>query len=184
MTCSTKVLKLICLLPVEGASAPGERWPSELSPIGGASLSGAKCLRPPVRTRTMFVSDFVWTSGGRPEEDSSSSSCFVASRTGEEGWWMVSISDSVRCFRIGFLYAGSRPYLSSVDETFIGRTGSTCAVWRGPYSHVTSESFNLAVSTGLVSIYVARQVSRRHFRTRGRVKRSYSPVQCLWGDSL
>ena len=74
----------------------------------------------------------------------------VASRMGDEGLGIVSISDNVRCFKIGFegvrvpLRVGrSIPNRSSVVATFIGRTGSTAAVCSGPYSHVTSESFSL-----------------------------------------
>ena len=63
---------------------------------------------------------------------------------------IVSISDKVRCLRIGFLAPGGRrttgrsiPSRSSVVAVLGGGTASTLAVTNGPYNHVTSESFSL-----------------------------------------
>jgi hypothetical protein len=72
---------------------------------------------------------------------------------GELGFGMDNISLNVRCLRIGFvalmaaavalLSALDSPSLSSAVATLGGGTGST-AVWRGPYSQVTSESLSLS----------------------------------------
>jgi hypothetical protein len=76
---------------------------------------------------------------------------------GEAGMGMVSISERVRCFRIGFftgpettgrsigwsIPTPSIPSRSAVVASRGGRTGSTWAVCNGPYSHVTSESLSL-----------------------------------------
>lgn len=94
---------------------------------------------------------------------------------GDDGLGMVSISDNVRCFRIGFegvrvpLSVGrSIPNLSSVVATFIGRTGSTAAVCNGPYSHVTSESLSLGeLALGVVDL---DEDSKRRFRMPGGIQ--------------
>lgn len=160
--CSTNVLNEMCFF-CPGSLSVGEEMGTvalgETLPEMGIR-GGLLYLTADVRLLAMLVSDFVWIKGGRrgPEsssEDTLSSSLLEASRMGEDGLGMVSISDSVRCLRIGLegLRAGppgslarlglSMPSRSSVEAILRGLTGSTLAVWSGPYSHVTSESFSL-----------------------------------------
>ena len=157
--CSTKVLKEMCRLldgPALLLLLVGGK--SKFSPLLGvwlAELARRGGLFRLFLVRKMFESDLVLWGVGRSTEPSSesmsSSSLLVDSRIGEAGMGMVSISESVRCFRIGF-FAGpprcritgrSMPKRSSVVATLRGRTGSTWAVCSGPYSQVTSESLSL-----------------------------------------
>lgn len=152
--CSTNVLNEMCFFCV-GSLSPGEV-------TGTAALGdtlpemgirgGDRYLTAEVRELAILVSDLVCINAGRliptPSSEETSSSSLDASRMGEEGFGMVSISERVRCLRIGldgarFGFGLSIPRRSSVEDTFNGRTGSTFAVCKGPYNQVTSESFNL-----------------------------------------
>lgn len=133
MTCSTKVLKLIWRLLFAECCSFGGVPPSMGVVLSEMGILGGDRFRIPPRDLTMFVSDFVWWSCGRSRSMASvSSPPSVASKMGEEGVWMVSISERVRCFKMGFFTPGSRLNLSSAVATLSGRTGSTAAVWRGP----------------------------------------------------
>jgi hypothetical protein len=113
--CSTNVLNEMCFLPLGGgagspsiADSGGTNVLVPLAPVSGGNFGGFLSLTLVVRPPKMLVSDFVWSSIGRlPGLPISSTSLslpkLLDSRIGDEGIGMVSISDNVRCLRIGFI---------------------------------------------------------------------------------
>jgi hypothetical protein len=131
---------VLVVLPSESEGGRGDSSESlELLAIGGMrTISGAgpwdfwgvdsnladAC-------RNMLVSDLVWDRSGRSGEFSvlflllPLKFIATASRMGEEGMGILSMSEMVRCFKIGFLPdALTRPTRSSVDAILGGGTGS------------------------------------------------------------
>ena len=171
MHCSTNVLKLMCLrfcpgTTEEGGDSDWSKLEGGNSPAKFGATRGGESRRKArsAPKRVMFVSLLVCSSDGRiglcgkhgpPPSDKicgpSSSSESGGLRAGENGNSEVSCSQMDRCLRMGLRTAAVTQ--SSVGEGEEGRSSAAAAlgeglgvgsaVWRGPYSQVTSESLSL-----------------------------------------